>query len=164
MVSEQQNTPDEALLLSHVSSQPKLHIPFSLIPAQANHWVPEPPDMPSQAVMASIDTTTHLSFSLNSQVYRFKHEQKAYKSSATQHEFDLLTAAGESIAVKVHGCSLWKDKTRNHTDQRIIMALETQFDPKSVPRSQRRARMDQIISLIRALHTKGHYTRGHQAG
>lgn len=35
------------------------------------------------------------------------------------------------------------------------MSLETPFHPKSVPHAQRRARMDQIIALVRALHARG---------
>lgn len=104
-------------------------------------------------VIAAIEPEA-LSFSLNSQVYKFKHERKAYKASATQREFDFIKEAG-SCAVKVHGRSLWKDKEGVIRMSGIIMDLETPFDPKSVGDSQRKDLMDQMISTVNELHRKG---------
>ncbi|KLJ13332.1 hypothetical protein EMPG_11706 [Blastomyces silverae] len=117
------------------------------------HWDPDPPDMAWADVIAAIDPRP-LSCSMNSQIYKFKHERKAYKGGASQREFDLMMEAGD-CAVKVHGRSLWRDKKEEIGMSGIIMDLETPFDPKSVGDSQRKHLMDQIISVLRELHRKG---------
>ncbi|EEP80485.1 predicted protein [Uncinocarpus reesii 1704] len=93
-------------------------------------WVPDPPDMAWADVIAAIEPGA-LSFSMNSQIYKFKQERKAYKASASQREFDLMMEAGD-CAVKVRGRSLWRDKDGEIRMSGIIMDLETPFDPKSV--------------------------------
>ncbi|KAK2877755.1 hypothetical protein FQN49_001231 [Arthroderma sp. PD_2] len=116
-------------------------------------WAPDPPDMRSSAVIAAMDPKP-LHFSLNSQVYRFKEEPKVYKAGATQREFDFLKDAGD-CAVEVLGRSLWKDMEGKIQVTGIIMSLETPFDPKTIQRSQRKGFMEQIISIVHELHSKG---------
>ncbi|EAS27459.3 serine/threonine protein kinase [Coccidioides immitis RS] len=119
----------------------------------SKHWIPDPPDMAWADVVAAIDPRA-LSFSMNSQIYKFKQGRKAYKAPASQREFDLMMAAGD-CAVKVHGRSLWRDKEGEIRMSGIIMDLETPFDPKSVEDPQRKGLMGQIISVLHKLHRKG---------
>ncbi|WEW54922.1 hypothetical protein PRK78_000349 [Emydomyces testavorans] len=120
---------------------------------KARGWPPKPPDMAAEAVIAVIDSKA-LSFSTNSQIYKFRNEQKAYKFGASQREFDFLRAAGD-CAVKVHGRSLWRDNCGVVRVDGVIMDLGTPFDPKTVEASQRKTLMNQMISLVRKLHSKG---------
>ncbi len=75
----------------------------------------------------------------------------AYKVHATQHEVDLMTAAGDCsvtplsrVLGKMDG--VWAPRG-------LIMELATPFDFKRVPSGERRAVMDEMVSLLERLHS-----------
>ncbi|KAI1981035.1 hypothetical protein LOZ51_004850 [Ophidiomyces ophidiicola] len=61
---------------------------------EVEQWTRDLPDISRRAVLNAMDPAP-LHFSLNSQVYKFKHEQKVCKFTASQHELDLLLEAGD---------------------------------------------------------------------
>jgi serine/threonine protein kinase len=84
-------------------------------------------------------------------VYKLKHPDGfAYKLHATQHEVDFMKLAGDCsvtpisrVLGKIEGVLV---------PLGVIMELATPFDFQSVPVEQRRAVMDEMVSLLERLH------------
>jgi len=109
---------------------------------------------------SSLCESEHFAFS-TTQIYKFKDGRKAYKFRGSQHEYDMMIAAGD-CSVKVHGRVLLRvpDCHVMMLGYHVIMLgyimdLETPLDVKTVDVSQRKILMEQMISVVLALHKKG---------
>ena len=109
--------------------------------------------------MDSVDVTAAIerqpfAVTSNSQIYKFKDCQKALKFRGSQREFDLSLAAGD-CSVRIYGRSMSRNVRGEISLDGFIMDLETPFEPKAVNESQRKILMDDMISVVLALHRKG---------
>ena len=115
-------------------------------------WQPKQPDMSASDVLAMIEPQPI--FVAGSQLYRLKGSRSIYKSGGTQREFDMMIAAGER-SVKAHGRVLLLTLQGEVVMSGFIMDLETPLEVKTVKPDQRRFLMEQMISVVLALHRKG---------
>jgi Protein kinase domain len=90
----------------------------------------------------------------NSQLYKLKACRRVYKSGGSQREFDMMASAGE-WPVKAYGLTLVRNPQGEVLITGFITDLETPLEPKTVKPGQRRFLMDQMISVVLALHRKG---------
>jgi Protein kinase domain len=90
----------------------------------------------------------------NSQLYKLKGCRRVYKSGGSQREFDMMTSAGE-WPVKAYGLTLVRNPQGEVLITGFITDLETPPEPKTVKPGQRRFLIDQMISVVLALHRKG---------
>lgn len=92
----------------------------------------------------------------NSQLYKLKGKfaGKCYKSWGSQREYDMMIAAGD-CSVKACGRALYRNPDGEVRMGGYVMKLEKPLDPKTVERGQRRTWMQQMISVVLALHRKG---------
>lgn len=86
--------------------------------------------------------------------YRLKGQRKAYKTPTSQHEIDLMAAAG-GCAVKVHSRCFWKDDNGDIDLHGIIIDLEKVFVPRDVAPSYRSILAEEMMIVVHKLHQRG---------
>jgi serine/threonine protein kinase len=116
-------------------------------------WPPKPPNVYAFDFTPTLEPEL-FAVTANSQLSKVKGSRKVYKSGGSKHEFVMMTAAGE-CAVKAHGMSLLRNRLGQVIVMGYFMDLETPLEPKTVEPGQRRFLMDQMISVVLALHRKG---------
>jgi hypothetical protein len=95
--------------------------------------------------------------SLNSQVYYYKEGQKVYKAKGSQREIDIMIAAGD-CAVQPCERVIWRSGVSGDEDMMLFsftMKRETPLQVAAVQTGRRAMFMDDMISVILALHAKG---------
>lgn len=95
----------------------------------------------------------HFAFS-TTQLYKSKDGRKVYKFRGSQHEYDMMIAAGD-CSVKVHGRILLRTPSCEIWMTGYIMDLETPLEVELVGISERNLLTEQMISVVHALHNKG---------
>ena len=120
---------------------------------EADLWPPKPPNVYALDLSPTLEPKP-FAVTGNSQLYKVKGSRKVYKSGGSKHEFVMMTAAGE-CSVKAHGLSLLRDPLGLVMIMGSIMDLETPLEPQNVDPGQRRFLMNQMISVVLALHRKG---------
>jgi serine/threonine protein kinase len=115
-------------------------------------WPPKPPNVYAFDFTPTLEPEL-FAVTANSQLSKVSGSRKVYKSGGTKHEFVMMSAAGE-CSVKAHGLSLVRNTLGQVMVMGYVMDLETPLEPKNVEPGQRKFLMDQMISVVLALHRK----------
>lgn len=91
----------------------------------------------------------------NTQIYRFKDQQKAYKMDASEHEINMMLAAGNCSIRPLEKVVWWPSPSGPPTVEGFTMSLERPLDVTALDPAQRLPVVHAMISCISALHSKG---------
>ncbi|KAL2126639.1 hypothetical protein VTI74DRAFT_484 [Chaetomium olivicolor] len=147
--------PPRSLPPHHTNSSPPISRPSLLQDLPENEpWPPVPPNFEFSALDVE---TPELSVTANCMIYRIKGQpSKVFKFGSEFREYQLQKAAG-NCAIPVCGKVIGKPKIGNGSlfFYGFMMDLATPIStPGTVPASQRRSIMHQMIRIVERLHTK----------